>query len=77
MRTVTVRDLRYDFQRVEGLLRQGEELRISKRGRVIARLALEPIRRELPDFQERMKAVYGDACMAVAGSEIVRADRDR
>lgn len=76
MKTVTVRDLHHDFQKVEGLLRQGEQLRVSKRGRVIARLAPEPARRKLPDFQGRMKGVYGDTLLAATGAEVVRADRD-
>jgi len=77
MKTVTVRDLRYDFRKVEGMLRQGEELHVSKRGRVIARLAPEPARRTIPDFLGRLDAVYGGAQMAVTGAEIVRADRER
>ena len=76
MRTVTVRDLRYDFPKVESLLRQGEELRISKRGRVIARLAPEPAARKRPDFLGRLKAIYGDSVLAVTGAEIVSKDRD-
>jgi antitoxin (DNA-binding transcriptional repressor) of toxin-antitoxin stability system len=38
MKTVSVRDLRYDFPKVEDMLRSGEEIRITKRKRVIARL---------------------------------------
>lgn len=42
MKTVSVRDLRYDFKKVERLLRQGDELQITKRRKVIARLTPEP-----------------------------------
>jgi len=34
----TVRDLRYHFREVENLLNDGEEIHITKRKRVIARL---------------------------------------
>ena len=38
MKTVSVRDLRYDFPKVEEILRAGEEIQITKRKRPIARL---------------------------------------
>jgi antitoxin (DNA-binding transcriptional repressor) of toxin-antitoxin stability system len=31
MRTVSVRDLRYDFPKVEDILKSGEEIRITQR----------------------------------------------
>jgi antitoxin (DNA-binding transcriptional repressor) of toxin-antitoxin stability system len=78
MKTVTVRDLRYDFRKVEGLLRNGEELRITKRSKTIARLIPEPAGpAELPDFMERMKALYGSEPLPTTGAEIVRIDRGR
>lgn len=77
MKTVTVRDLRYDFPRVEGLLRNGEEVRITKRRKTIARLVPEPaLPVALPNFLDRMKTLYGSAPLTVTGAEIVRMDRD-
>jgi len=77
MRTVSVRDLRYDFPKVEELLRSGEEIRITKRRRVIARLTPEPMDRPpLPDFLGQMKEIFGDRVMKVTGAEIIREDRD-
>ena len=40
MKTVTVHELRYHFPKVEGMLRPGEEIGVTKRGRLIARLTL-------------------------------------
>jgi len=78
MRTVSVRDLRYDFKAVEQILREGEEIRITKRRKVIARLAPEPVQPPaLPDFIGRMRSIYGDQLLQVTGAEIVREDRDR
>jgi hypothetical protein len=36
MRKASLRDLRYEFKKIERLLRQGEEIQITKRRRVIA-----------------------------------------
>jgi antitoxin (DNA-binding transcriptional repressor) of toxin-antitoxin stability system len=78
MTTVTVRDLRYDFPRIEGLLRQGEEIQITKRGKAIARLVPEESKRPpLPDFLGRIRAIYCDEMLEPTGAEIVRMDRDR
>ena len=38
MRKVSVRDLRYRFSAVEDALRRGEEIQITRRERVVARL---------------------------------------
>lgn len=77
MKTVSVRDLRYDFPRVEDLLRKGEEVRITKRRKTIARLIPEPGSPvELPDFLGRMKDLYGSKLLSVTGAELVQMDRD-
>jgi antitoxin (DNA-binding transcriptional repressor) of toxin-antitoxin stability system len=78
MKTASVRDLRYDFKKIEHLLAQGEEVQITKRKRVIARLVPErPAERPpMPDFLARLQAIYGDKVLAVTGAEILREDRD-
>jgi len=78
MKTVSIRDLRYDFKAVERMLREGEEVKITRRRKVIARLVPEPAQPPaLPDFMARMRAIYGDESLQVTGAEIVRQDRDR
>ena len=78
MRTISVRDLRYDFKKVERILLEGEEVQITKRRRAIARLVPEaapaPV---LPDFMKDLRAIYGETPLPVSGAEIVRLDRDR
>jgi antitoxin (DNA-binding transcriptional repressor) of toxin-antitoxin stability system len=77
MKTVSVRDLRYDFKKVESILREGEEVRITKRRKTIARLVPEPaLPAPLPDFLGRMKTLYGSEILPVTGAELVRIDRD-
>jgi antitoxin (DNA-binding transcriptional repressor) of toxin-antitoxin stability system len=77
MTTVSVRDLRYDFSKVEKLLLAGEEVRVTKRHKVIARITPEPTERPpLPDFLGRLKEIYGDQSFAVSGSDLISADRE-
>jgi antitoxin (DNA-binding transcriptional repressor) of toxin-antitoxin stability system len=79
MKRATVRDLRYRFREVEGLLREGEEIQITKRRRVIARLIPpRPARpSRLPDFLARLKEIYGNKLVRVTGAELVARDRGR
>jgi len=79
MKTASVRDLRYDFKKIERLLRLGEEVQITKRRRVIARLVPENEQTpaKLPDFRARVRAIYGDRVLPVSGAEIIEQDRDR
>lgn len=54
MSTVSIRDLRTSFPKVEALLNAGEEVWISKRGKPFARIVLDtPPPAEKPDFQAR------------------------
>ena len=79
MRKATIRDLRYRFSAVEDLLRAGEEIHITKRKRVIARLlpakAAAPSRR--PDFMGRLKKIYRGKPLKVSGAELVSLERGR
>jgi antitoxin (DNA-binding transcriptional repressor) of toxin-antitoxin stability system len=78
MKTVSVRDLRYDFKKVERLLSQGAEIEVTKRRKVIARLT--PVvaeRPPLPDFLGRLKEIYGDKVLEVSGADLISWDRDR
>lgn len=78
MKTATVRDLRYNFKRVEQLLAEGEPIELTKRKRVIATItpAASERRAKLPDFLGRMRKIYGDKMMKTTGAEVVRWDRD-
>lgn len=79
MKSVTVRDLRYDFPKVERILREGKEVQITKRKKVIAKLVPEgPVAdTPLPHFSERLKKIYGDRILSTSGAELIRKDRDR
>lgn len=79
MKKASVRDLRYGFKKIERLLHQGEEVQITKRRRVIARLVPErpQTAKELPDFLARLRTIYGDKVLAVTAAELLSSDRSR
>ena len=74
-----MRDLRYRFSLVEDLLRQGEEVQITKRNRAIARLLpvkpTAPVRR--PDFLARLAKIYRGKRLGTTGAELLSRERDR
>jgi len=79
MTKASVRDLRYEFKKIERLLHQGEEIQITKRRRVIARLVPEKDQphAEMPDFLGRMHKIYGDKVFPVSGADLIAKDRAR
>ncbi|HMD17604.1 MAG TPA: hypothetical protein VKH18_13150 [Terriglobales bacterium] len=80
MTKASVRDLRYEFKKIERLLLKGEEIQITKRRRVIARLVPERPENEkkkMPDFQARVRRIYGDKVLAVSGADLISSDRNR
>jgi antitoxin (DNA-binding transcriptional repressor) of toxin-antitoxin stability system len=79
MTKASVRDLRYDFKKIERLLLKGEEIQITKHRRVIGRLVPESAKavKEFPDFMGRLRKIYGDKVLAVSGAELISKERDR
>jgi antitoxin (DNA-binding transcriptional repressor) of toxin-antitoxin stability system len=79
MERASIRDLRYDFKRVEDLLKAGEEIEITRRKRVIARLVPPKPRKRLkmPDFQGRMRKIFGDKVFEPSGAELIAEGRER
>lgn len=76
MKKASVRDLRYDFPKIERALRAGKEIQITKHRRVIARLVPERTRAPLPDFAGRLRAIFGDTKLAVTGAELISEERN-
>jgi len=77
MQTLTVRDLRYDFAKVEAWLADGQEIEITKHGKPVARLS-PPRPEAVPKFdieahKRRMKETWGDR---VFSAEEVREMRE-
>ena len=79
MKRTTVRDLRYRFSTIEDLLREGQEVQITKRKRVIARL-LPPdpeVPKAFPDFLARQKSIFGKKRLKTSGAAQLAAERER
>ena len=78
MKKATVRDLRYDFPKVEAWLATGEEIVVTKRGKPVARLMREesavwkkpPV---LPDYEARRRRIWGDRVFSAKEVEEMRA----
>ncbi|HEY5233920.1 MAG TPA: hypothetical protein VIK35_10350 [Verrucomicrobiae bacterium] len=64
MKTATIRDLRYDFSRVEAWIRNGSEIELTRHGRPIARITPLPkpskARLVKPDIMAQLKETWGD-----------------
>ena len=79
MKKASIRDLRYAFKKIERLLRQGEEVQITKRRRVIARLVPEGMESSavVPDFLGRLRKIYGKEVLTKSGAQLLHEDRSR
>lgn len=79
MKKASIRDLRYKFTKIERMLHQGEEIQITKRRQVIARLVPENDRQQTPtpDFRKRLRAIFGDRTLDVTGAALIAQDRGR
>ena len=78
MKQASVRDLRYRFADVEDTLREGKEIQITKRRRVIARLVPSQSQASArPDFLARLKKTYGTKTLKISGAELLAEERDR
>ncbi|MGL4399110.1 MAG: type II toxin-antitoxin system Phd/YefM family antitoxin [Luteolibacter sp.] len=77
MRTVTVRDLRNNFSKVETWLGEGEEIQIEKRGKPIGFLSAIPksakAGKPKVDFMARLDKIWGER---VFSEDEVRAMRE-
>ncbi len=77
MRTVTVRDLRNNFSRLEIWLGEGEEIQIEKQGQPVALLTGLPKGRRKrirkPDFTARLKRLWGDRIFSLEEVRAMRA----
>lgn len=79
MKRASVRDLRYDFPKVEKMLAEGEPIEITKRNRVIGMLtpAHESRKVPLPDFMGRMKKIYGDRILETSWADFLAERKGR
>lgn len=66
MKTASVADLRNHFPKIAAWIAAGEEVRVTRRGKPLARLVPEKAEEKpvppRPDFAARRKATWGDRC---------------
>ena len=79
MTKISISDLRYNFKKIERHLMRGEDIQITRRGRVIARLAPEKDQTSapMPDFLGRLRRIYGEKVFETSGADLIAEDRDR
>lgn len=77
MKRASVRDLRYDFPKVERMLAEGESIEITKRNQVIG--TLSPANKEIqyPDFMARLKKIYGDKVLKTSWADFLAERKGR
>ena len=77
MKTATIRDLRYDFSKLEAWLAGGEEILITKHSKPVAKISppAQPIQKlpPHPDYRARAKRIWGDRVFTQAEVEEMRA----
>ena len=79
MKTATVRQLRNEFPRLEALVREGETVYITKRGKDVAMLVppqpkKKPGKLVKPDIMARLKETWGDRFFSDAEVKAMRDD---
>ena len=80
MKTATVRELRNEFPRIEAWVHEGESVRISKRGKVIATLvpaagvAGSGVGAPRVDIMARLRETWGDRVFTKEQVAALRAD---
>ena len=79
MKKISISELRNGSSKIENLLGRGEEIQITKRGKVIARLVPEAVDtpKQMPDFLGRLRSMFGDKVLAVSGADLLNKDRDK
>lgn len=76
MKTASIRDIRQNFPRVMAWIEDGEQVAVTMRRKVVARLIPEPpparCRAPVPDFEVIGREVFGDRTFPVDAMEAER-----
>ncbi|HEX8372916.1 MAG TPA: type II toxin-antitoxin system prevent-host-death family antitoxin [Chthoniobacterales bacterium] len=78
MKTVNIREVQHHFSKVLAWVESGEEVRITRRSKTVARLVPDSETKEaaLPDFAARALAIWGETSSVTPLSEDVIRDRE-
>jgi prevent-host-death family protein len=78
MKTATVRDIRHDFGRILSWVEEGQQVEITKRRRIVARMVpVKPrsVKMEWPDFEARLKNTFPSGVKGKPVSEVISEER--
>lgn len=77
MKTTTIRELRHETTTVLSWVESGESVEVRRRGVPVA--VLSPRKRKArvarPDFQARLRAIYGDTILPTTATDLVAESR--
>ena len=79
MKTTTVREVQHNLSKILRWIEDGEEVVITRRRQVVANLVpsvRERGRTEWPDFEGRMRAIWGKLPSGKPASQIIIDERD-
>jgi antitoxin (DNA-binding transcriptional repressor) of toxin-antitoxin stability system len=72
MKSASVRDLRHHFGHLLTWIKEGQEIKITMRRRVVARLVPERAEKKaglkMPDFARRLKKIHGRRTISAAAA---------
>jgi antitoxin (DNA-binding transcriptional repressor) of toxin-antitoxin stability system len=78
MKSASVRDLRHHFGNLLTWIKEGQEIKITLRRRVVARLVPEPPQKRVavkrPDFAKRLKKIHGRRTISSAAARALLAE---
>lgn len=77
MKTTTIRELKHDTTTVLSWVAAGETVEVRRRNEPVALLSppARPPRTKRPDFEARLKAIYGRKRSKTTGTDLVSAAR--
>jgi prevent-host-death family protein len=76
--SVSIRELQQNLKRVMARVERGEVVEITRRSRLVARLApttASGLQSGWPDLEARTRAVFGPRIVSPGGADMVREDR--
>ena len=79
MKTASIRELKHDTAEVLGWVEAGEPVEIRRRGKLVAVMSPPPSllgkAATRPDFQARLKSIYGDTVLKVTATDLLAEER--
>jgi antitoxin (DNA-binding transcriptional repressor) of toxin-antitoxin stability system len=79
MKTASIRELKHDTAAVLGWVEAGEPVEIRRRGKLVAVMSPPAAKKrktsDRPDFEGRLRAIYGDTVLAGTATDLLAEER--